>query len=185
MNKSETTKNPSPHVPHLVHSWMNPSCEKRRTTYGFGLFARHRIQAGTLIIIQGGHVMPIFQEPSLPDEMWDLPLQISDEFMIGPREPHDIEDVDFINHSCDPNAGWKGQIFLFAMRDIEGNEQICFDYATAVSVPDYGFDCMCGAQCCRGRLTSKDWMLPELQMLYRGWFQHYLQEKIDAALAHK
>lgn len=179
MNQSETTKNPSPHVPHLVHSWMNPSCEKRPTACGYGLVARVRIPSGSLILVQGGHVTSINGQGKVSEEIWDFPIQITDEFQIGTKYPHEIEDTDFINHSCDPNAGWKGQIFLVAMRDIATDEEIRFDYATAVSVPGYGFDCQCGSEVCRGSVTSSDWMIAELQSRYRGWFQYYLQEKIN------
>ena len=163
----------------LVHSWLHPACQKRQTHCGHGLFTTTEIAAGTLILIQGGHIMSLFQEPPLPPAMWDLPLQITDEFMIGPSEPHEVEDADFINHSCDPNAGWKGQIFLVAMRDIAADEEIRFDYATVVSLPGYGFDCECESPRCRKRVTSEDWKILEIQKRYHGWFQYYLQQKID------
>lgn len=163
----------------LVHSWLHPACEKRRARCGYGLFANNEISVGTLILIQGGHIMSMFQEPPLSPDIWDLPLQISDEFMIGASEAHEVEDADFINHSCDPNAGWKGQIFLVAMRDISANEEIRFDYATVVSLPGYEFDCECGSPFCRKRLTSDDWKMAEIQKRYHGWFQHYLAEKIE------
>jgi hypothetical protein len=165
----------------LVHSWLHPACEKRSTHCGHGLFANTEIPSGTLLLIQGGHIISLFQEPLLPPEMWDLPMQISDELMIGPRELHEVEDADFVNHSCDPNAGWKGQIFLMSMREISADEEIRFDYATVVSLPGYGFDCECGSPHCRKRVTSEDWKIPEIQNRYHGWFQYYLQEKIDSS----
>jgi SET domain-containing protein len=180
-HQSETVKCKSAAEPHLVHSWMNPSCEKRPTPCGYGLVARERIPSGSLILVQGGHVTPINGTGSISEEIWNFPIQITDEFQIGTKHPHEIEDTDFINHSCDPNAGWKGQIFLAAMCDIEADEEIRFDYAMAVSVPGYGFDCICGSRNCRGHVDSRDWMVPEIQERYRGWFQYYLQAKIDAA----
>jgi hypothetical protein len=165
----------------LIHSWLHPACEKRKTRCGHGLFTNAEIPAGTLILIQGGHVMSVLEEPWFPDGGCDLSLQISDEFVIGPKELHEVEDADFVNHSCDPNAGWKGQIFLMAMRDIAVDEEIRFDYATVVSVPDYGFDCECESPYCRKRVASDDWKISEVQKRYDGWFQYYLQEKIDAS----
>jgi hypothetical protein len=31
-------------------------------------------------------------------------------------------------------------------------------------------------------VTGKDWMKPELQARYRGWFSWFLQRKIDGTL---
>ena len=162
----------------LVHSWLHPACEKRQANCGHGIFTNTKIAVGTTILIQGGHVMSLYEDAHLPPEIWDLPMQISDEFMIGPRELHEVEDADFVNHSCDPNAGWKGHIFLVAMRDIAANEEIRFDYATVVSLPGYKFDCECGSPHCRKRVTSEDWKDSEIQRRYDGWFQYYLQQKI-------
>jgi uncharacterized protein len=42
-------------------------------------------------------------------------------------------------------------------------------------------DCHCGRPQCRGTVTGKDWMKPELQEKYAGWFCWFIQRKIDAA----
>lgn len=70
-------------------------------------------------------------------------------------------------------------MFLVAMRDIEAGEQVCFDYGMVVSCA-YHLDCQCGSSICRGVVTGNDWRLPELQARYEGYFQWYLQEKINA-----
>jgi len=92
--------------------------------------------------------------------------KVTEEFVLGPEHEIDIEDTDFFNHCCDPNTGFKGQIFLVAMRDIRPDEEICFDYAMCLSPVEgmrYEFPCRCGSSACRGRVTSRDWLLPELQ----------------------
>jgi len=35
----------------------------------------------------------------------------------------------FINHSCEPNVGFAGNVVLVAMRDIEAGEELTTDYA--------------------------------------------------------
>ena len=45
---------------------------------------------------------------------------------------------------------------------------------------DYEMECRCGARNCRGVINGKDWMKPELQEKYKGWFCWFLQRKIDA-----
>ncbi len=91
--------------------------------------------------------------------------------------------VESINHSCSPNAGFKGQIVLVAMHDIKKGEQITFDYATVLSKPrgvdkEYEFKCNCGSVECRKSITWNDWKNPVLQKKYDGYFQWYLGEKI-------
>jgi hypothetical protein len=46
-------------------------------------------------------------------------------------------------------------------------------------VTPYKLACNCGAKNCRGIVTDNDWKLPDLQQRYDGYFQWYLQEKID------
>ena len=41
----------------------------------------------------------------------------------------DLCEVDFINHSCDPNCGFTNANTLVAIRSIGPGESITFDYA--------------------------------------------------------
>lgn len=90
----------------------------------------------------------------------------------------------FVNHSCDPNAGFNGQIFMVAMRDIKKDEEIVYDYAMLMhankrSNSYFKMKCKCGSKMCRGFITENDWKISELQKRYDGYFQWYLQEKIN------
>ena len=88
-----------------------------------------------------------------------------------------------MNHSCNPNAGLQGQITLVALRNIAAGEQICFDYAMSDAHPDFYLDCACGTPQCRGKVTGNDWMIPELQERYKGYFSPYIQRQIEANFA--
>jgi hypothetical protein len=160
------------------HSWLKPGLETRNTGTGQGVFATRCFGKDELLAIFGGHVMPIQEEPVFSDKHSDLALQIHDDFVLGPKLYDEIEEADFFNHSCDPNAGFRGQMFLVAMRNIEAGEQVCFDYGMAVSC-EYHLDCLCGTPICRKIITGNDWQFPELQARYEGYFQWYLQEKIN------
>ena len=74
--------------------------------------------------------------------------------------------------------GLIGQISVVALRDIYPGEEVCFDYAMSDSVPYDEFTCACGELNCRGRVTGNDWMLPDLQARYAGYFSPYLQRRI-------
>ncbi len=116
-----------------------------------------------------------------PEEYADSGIQISENFslILGDH----LEETNFFNHSCSPNAGINGQIFLVAMRDISIGEEVNFDYAMclhkAVGVDEYNFKCGCGSTSCRKNITENDWKSPQLQEKYKGYFQYFLQEKIN------
>ncbi len=65
----------------------------------------------------------------------------------------------FINHSCDANCGIKdnqlGAYDFYALRKIEKNEVLTWDYCSAEYDPLEGFSqCICGSAFCRGELKG-------------------------------
>jgi len=167
-----------------INSWLHPNLEKRcSATQGCGIFAKADIRKGERLAIFGGKVMLIDDMYQLPADLQSYTMQIEERFVLGPAGSV-AEKTDFFNHSCDPNSGFSGQIFLVAMRDIKAGEEITFDYAMTVS-ESVGSDmvfcltCSCGSPLCRGTIMEQDWMLPELQERYNGYFSPYIQEKIE------
>ena len=66
-----------------------------------------------------------------------------------------------------------------AMRDIEAGEELTHDWATTDD-SDFELPCQCGSPRCRGVVSGTDWMKPELQERYRGWFCWHIQRKLEA-----
>ena len=83
----------------------------------------------------------------------------------------------YLNHSCDPNLGVRGEITFVAMRDIRAGEELTHDWAMTDD-DEYSLKCNCGASNCRQMLTGKDWQRPDLQRRYAGYFSAYLARKI-------
>jgi hypothetical protein len=144
---------------------------------GHSVYARMKLKKNEVLAVWGGQVLTLEQVLALPSQEQEHTIQIYDELYMAPLEAE--EPADYINHSCNPNAGICGQISLVAMRDIEANEEITFDYAMADSSSFDEFDCACGADSCRGRVNGTDWKRPELWARYDGYFSTYLQLKID------
>jgi len=167
-----------------TNSWLNPRLEKRSSdTDGSGIFARENIRKDERLAIFGGKIMLIDDMYKIPREMQRFTMQIEERFVLGPASDC-AEDTDFFNHSCDPNSGFSGQVFLVALRDIPAGEEITFDYAMTVSESVgsdmiFHMDCACGSPRCRKTITEQDWMLPELQERYKGYFSPYIQDKIE------
>jgi uncharacterized protein len=84
------------------------------------------VKASERLAIIGGNVMKIEDEPVFSENRKDLAVQIDERFLIGTKHESEIEDTDICNHSCNPNAGFKGQIFLVSMRDILAGEEVKF-----------------------------------------------------------
>jgi len=166
---------------------MNPLLEVQTVPKygkdGKGVFAKKNIKKGDLLSVFGGYIITRKEEESLPEGFQDEGIQISDDLVLGIKDKSGAEDASYFNHSCAPNAGCNGQIFLVAMRNIEEGEEITFDYGMVLcktkGCKSYKLECVCGAKKCRKYITDNDWKIPELQKKYNGYFQWYIQEKID------
>jgi hypothetical protein len=160
-------------------SYLSPSLEARPhpAKGGQGIFAREPIPKGALLLVWGGEIYTYEQYLQVPANRQPHFIQVEEGLYLG--APDRPEPADYLNHSCNPNAGLSGQIALIALRDIPVDEEICIDYAMSDGSPYDEFECACGALECRGRVTGDDWQLPELQRKYAGYFSPYLQRRID------
>jgi SET domain-containing protein len=167
----------------MTHSltWRAPETEVRKSSIaGRGLFAKAHIAAGSIVAVKGGAVMEGAAWQLLEPQLGAAEIQVAEDLFIAPRSQEEREgSMLFTNHSCEPNIALQGQIVFTAMRDIAAGEELTHDWATTDDL-DYEMICRCGTSTCRGVITGKDWMMPELQKKYRGWFCWFLQRKIDA-----
>jgi uncharacterized protein len=144
---------------------------------GFGVYAIAAVTAGEVVSVWGGYIVDAQQLATLSHDEQQHSVQIEEGLYLATIGGS--ESADFINHSCDPNLGLRGQIALVALRDIEAGEEVCFDYAMTDCTPYDEFECHCGMVGCRGTVRGDDWQLPELWAKYAGYFSPYLQRRID------
>lgn len=160
-------------------SATNPKIKKQRieSINGSGNFALETICKDEILVVWGGIILSAAELANLPQERCSYVLQVEE----GYYQYSFVEDEigDYFNHSCNPNAGLSGPITLVAMREIKAGEQICFDYAMSDGDPFDEFTCCCGSDLCRHRVSGNDWMNPELQRRYSGYFSPYLQRRIN------
>ena len=163
-------------------SYLNPNVEP--TTLPDGTrraLARGSITAGTVIAAFGGQCLTRSEFDRLGSDRQGVDqqrrsIQIDDDlYMLGAPEE---EPADFVQHACAPNCGMRGSVTIVAMRDINAGEAVTYDYAMCDGSDYDEFECRCGAPGCRGKVTGQDWMLPELQLRYRGFFSPYLARRI-------
>jgi uncharacterized protein len=166
----------------LVSSYISPKARKGTpsTIEGRGLLAIAPIARDEIVAIKGGHIVNTATLRSLPERMANSDVQIADGFHLVALDEAEYEPVMlFINHSCEPNVGFAGNIVLVAMRDIDAGEELTTDYAL---FDDYDgeMECRCGTASCRGTIGGRDWRLPELQRRYGSYFSWYLLRRIGS-----
>jgi SET domain-containing protein len=164
-----------------IKSWRSPKTEIRESSriQGKGLFAREPIQEGEIVAIKNGHVISLEDYKQLDDIPKQYCLQIDDNFFLGPRIKEEIpENAIFINHSCEPNVGFYGQVIYVALRDIKPGEELTHDYAMCFTERGYDLKCNCGANNCRGAITDNDWKRKDLQERYGNHFAWFILKKI-------
>jgi len=145
---------------------------------GCGIVVRAPVLEGELLVLWGGRIMTATEiDPEMPNFTQRV-LQVEEDLFLLQPEPV-LEPADYFNHSCEPNAGFRGQIALVAMRDIHIGEEVCFDYAMCDGSPYDEFICTCGSHNCRGNITGEDWKRPDLRERYAGYYSPYLQRRIE------
>lgn len=161
-------------------AYLSDKCEvkTRDVTGGHSVVARQVIDPGELVGVWSGRIVPAHQLDTLSAAIRRHTVQIEEALYLASIETD--APPDFINHSCEPNAGLDGQISIVALRRILPGEEVTIDYAMCDGSPYDEFDCGCGSKICRGKVTGDDWRNPALWERYAGHFSPYLQRRIDA-----
>lgn len=163
-----------------VSSWITPKATKGLPSAiaGRGLVAIDAIHQGEIVAVKGGHVVTTEVLRELPEPLGNSDVQIADGLHLVALSEEEYEPVMlFINHSCEPNVGFGGNVVLVAIRDIEVGEELTTDYAL---FDDYegSMECRCHSVSCRRRIDGRDWQRPDLQEKYCGYFSWYLARKM-------
>jgi uncharacterized protein len=167
----------------LASTYISPKARKGlpSSIEGRGLVAVAPISTGEVVAIKGGHIVDTATMRSLPERLRNSEVQIADGLHLVALEEAEYEPVMlFINHSCEPNIGFAGNIVLVAMRDIGQGEELTTDYALFDDCDDE-MECRCGTRACRGTISGRDWQLPELRRKYGHYFSWYLLNKQSAS----
>jgi len=163
----------------MPRSYLSPKTVVRKSPiHGQGLFAARRIRRGEIVAIKGGHVLDARHLARVAGRIAYSYIQIEDGFFLGAARAVEVKrNKIWLNHSCRPNVGIRGQSTFVAMRDIRAGEELTYDWAMEENRKS-ATRCRCGAAGCRGTLTGQDWRRPALQRKYRGYFSAYLAAKM-------
>ena len=164
-----------------VASWVSPKTIKGRRSAieGRGLFATAPVAAGEVVAVKGGHIITREQLRAHEHIIGNSDIRIAEDLYLAALDAHEYEAVMlFLNHSCEPNVGVRGNVVFVAMRPIAAGEELTIDYAMIDGDPDDRMACRCGTPSCRGVVSGGDWRRPELQARYGDFFSWYLLERI-------
>lgn len=165
----------------IVESFRSNKTEVRKSgIQGKGLFAINPIKKGEIVAIKVGHIFTLEEFKNLPIESQLHSLQIEDDFFLAPKSDDEVDGSStFINHSCEPNVGFDGQVTYIAIRDIREGEEFAHDYAMSNTTDVYSCKCNCGSKNCRGTVCRGDeWKSKELQNKYGKYFAWFVLKKI-------
>ncbi|MCX5812826.1 MAG: SET domain-containing protein [Proteobacteria bacterium] len=148
----------------------NPVLILKDCKHGKGVFAGKKFKAGETIFVCKAELCTYEQLPYPYDATEDRWVQVGDNLYMGPTGDFD----DFINHSCDPNAALiipagdavRGGVALIALREINKDEEITFDYSTTMDEDDWEMDCCCGSEKCRKRIRDFKYLPEDTQQAY-------------------
>ena len=141
---------------------------------GNGVFAKKAIRKGETICFMQGKVCTLREMIVLFDDdskEGSDPLGIDDEMYI------DLEELyRSINHSCSPNAFLRGKNELVALREIDGHEEITYDYSTTMDDNQevieksgaelWTVECNCKSKNCRKIIDQFKTLSKEVQAFY-------------------
>ena len=145
---------------------------KETPSMGFGVIAIGDISAGEVIADWANGKKYFAKHASeLPDVCRDHAPQFAQEKYI------DTQGIGrFLNHSCEPNCGFKGKFQIVAMRNIKKGEWLTFDYEMSED-SDWRMDCKCGAKNCRKVIGAFANMPKDVRLKYKGFISQWLVEK--------
>lgn len=161
----------------MVKSFLSDKIEIRESnTHNKGLFAKEMIKKGEIVFIKGGHILK--KDKIFSSGIINSYHPIDDEYYLGATNALEEEGVKlYINHSCNPNCGIRGEITFIALMDVNIDMELTIDYAF-LDNEEYLFKCTCMENNCRKVVTGKDWKIKEIQHKYLQYFATYLREKI-------
>lgn len=165
----------------IIESWISPKAQKGLPSKiaGKGLFAKAFISRNEVIVAKAGHFIDAETLRKKTDIIKGSEVQIADKLFVAPLTEEELEaSMAYCNHSCDPNAGFGGNILVVAMRDIEVGEEITLDYAMDWTDIGEKLICNCLSEHCRKVITGHDWQDLKLQKKYAGYFSWYIEQKI-------
>lgn len=143
---------------------------------GIGLFAKRNIFKDEEIIQATG---PIVNDNAAMTLYWsygiDILIQVGINYYVLPNN-----ESRFMNHSCEPNVGFKKAGVFVAMTDIKKNDALTFDYSMCEIDDVWTMECQCKTTSCRKTITGLDIFNKNLNLVekYKGYIPPFVSREL-------
>jgi hypothetical protein len=168
-----------------IEPWFSDGLEVHKSSvHREGLYANRGFCGGSDIMRLGGCLFHVDERRSV-HVMPSTTTPISEKVLLAEPSVGSRDYSDYLNHSCDPNIGFRDAISIVAIRDIRCGEELMIDYAFWECDPTWQLKniCNCGAQCCRKHVTGEDWKaIKPTDKLFK-YFSPFLKRRICALSA--
>jgi uncharacterized protein len=146
---------------------------------GEGVFATASIEEGQVLMRVGGYLAPQAARYT-PGVVPSTSIGVAEGIVLCELRSSDKDLSDWINHSCDPNAGFLDAISIVAARDIGAGEEVTIDYAYWEGDETWALkaSCACGALDCRRAVTGRDWARPDIAARVGRWAAPFIRRRI-------
>ncbi len=156
-----------------LEPYSNPKVVlKNSPKKGRGVFALRAIRKGEVIGVFDGEVYDAEFEDWTPNIL-NYVIQIGHDLW---RDSTGL--AKYLNHSCEPNCGFRGRFKVVAMRDIEVGEELTWDYEMS-EMNNYGWRmrCRCGASSCRGEIGHHRNMPRSIRERYGSHISYWIRKR--------
>jgi uncharacterized protein len=168
----------------ILQTWISSKAKKGLPSkiHGLGIFAVEPIKKGEVIAARAGYLVDTAGLEKVraldPERKRIIWMPIDDNLFLAPGEESDISKfLIYLNHSCEPNVGPRGDITFEALYDVDAGEELTLDMAMTDTV-SFTMECHCQTPNCRKVITGEDWKRKDLQEKYGRHFSPYILEKI-------
>lgn len=165
--------------------WVNPLLDIRPSAIsGIGVFAVDGIANGQILLRLGGVLIRAYErygEQIHPSTA----VGVAEGVLLCELASSERDTSDFLNHSCQSNAGFLDAITVVSKRSIARGEEITVDYAYWEGDESWRLRsiCNCGALGCRSKVTGSDWRERFLREDLLLWATPFIRRRVAALLA--
>jgi len=127
---------------------------------GKGVFSEQSIKKGKSVFVFANRIKKINHKPGCNCKVCCRCIQIGEYDFLYPKRGSFGW---YINHSCDPNCGIKGNKIV-SIKNIHKGDEITIDYSTTNADLKWEMKCSCNAKNCRNVIKSVQY-LPKKRFL--------------------
>ena len=165
----------------IKHKKVYCDSVKRKTSKDeYGLFAKRDIAKGETVFIAKGNLVQMKIESANDSAKYPNAIGIDKNTWLDPQPNNPLV---YLNHSCSPNVGIRGNVTFTAIKPIKKDEEITLDYSITEQDRFWRLDamCYCGSDNCRKVIRSIQHLPVTLYKKYLPYVSKKMQKAFEDA----